>query len=107
MGARPAFDFGGPFFTIAVKEGSSEIDHIDWNDDPNSWTWTIPLSDFEGAELCCPQLGRKIPIKPGQMFGGMMRLIGHRSAPITSGKRIVMTCFTDHWVLRQGDSWTH
>ncbi|KAF8175366.1 hypothetical protein BJ912DRAFT_799205, partial [Pholiota molesta] len=29
---RPALDFGGAFFTVVVKEGSSKIVHIDFND---------------------------------------------------------------------------
>ena len=28
----PVFDLGGGFFVIAVKEGSSEIPHLDHND---------------------------------------------------------------------------
>jgi hypothetical protein len=105
LGARPSFDFGGPFFTIAVKEGSSDVLHIDWNDDPNSITWTIPLGDWEGAELYCPQLKCRIPIKSGQIYGGLMRRTAHCSSPITNGRRIILTCFTDHWVLRHGDAW--
>jgi hypothetical protein len=26
---RPALDFGGAFFTLTIKEGTSEIDHVD------------------------------------------------------------------------------
>ena len=39
LSLRPALDFDGVFFTIAVKEGSSEKIHIDFNDAKNTITW--------------------------------------------------------------------
>jgi hypothetical protein len=105
LGSRPAFDMGGAFFTIAVKEGISDIIHLDLNDDPYSLTWVIPLGDWTGGELYCPQLGCKIPIIPGQVYGGLMGKVAHCNAPVTGGRRIILTCFTDLWILKHGDAW--
>ena len=96
---RPAFDFLGAFFTIAIKEGSSEIVHIDWSDDPNSITWVWAVGDWVGAEFRAPQLGIEIDILPGKLFGVMARTIAHLAAPKISGRRLVFTCFTDAQVL--------
>ncbi|KAG2029698.1 hypothetical protein BDR03DRAFT_813490, partial [Suillus americanus] len=49
--ARPTLDFFGAFFTFAIKEGTREIFHIDWNDELDSITWLIALGDWEGGEL--------------------------------------------------------
>ncbi len=38
---RLALQFGGAFFTVAVKEGSSEIVHLDFNNDPNGISWVV------------------------------------------------------------------
>ncbi|KAK7434876.1 hypothetical protein VKT23_019979 [Stygiomarasmius scandens] len=44
-------DFEGSFFCAAIKEGSSELWHVDWNDDPNTLTWIIPVGQgWEGAK---------------------------------------------------------
>src|SRR5215471_10599899 len=95
---RPGLDLQGPFFTVAVKEGASEIWHIDWNDDVNTITWVIPVGNWEGGEFCIAQLGVRIPIRPGQVLGVRAKLLAHCSAPVASGKRVVFTCFTDFMV---------
>ena len=79
---RPALQFGGAFFTVAVKEGSSEEIHLDFNDDPNGISWVVPLGDWEGGEFCLPQFGIKIPIRSGQILGAMTRILAHCSAPV-------------------------
>jgi hypothetical protein len=101
--ARPAVDLRGPFCTVAVKEGASEFWHLDWNDDANSITWIIPIGDWKGGEFCAPQLGIRVPIRPGQVLGVRARVIAHCSAPLTAGKRVVFTCFTDHTLLKNAD----
>lgn len=100
---RPALDFGGPFFTLAIKEGASENLHIDFNDDVRNLAWVIPLGDWQGAELCVPQLGAKIPICPGQILAFDAKLLAHSSAPIIHGRRIVLTLFSDYVILKRGD----
>lgn len=95
---RPALQFGGAFFTVAVKEGSSEIIHLDFNDDPNGISWVIPLGDWEGGEFCLPQFGIKIPIQSGQILGAMTRILAHCSAPV-KGFRVILTLFADKNLL--------
>jgi hypothetical protein len=102
---RPALDLNGTFFTIAVKDGSSELYHLDWKDDLNTWAFVIPIGDWTGGELCIPQLGVKIPIRQGQVLGIMARLLVHCSAPITSGHRTVFTCFSNATLMKHGREW--
>ncbi|KAF8193031.1 hypothetical protein BJ912DRAFT_848635, partial [Pholiota molesta] len=58
----PALDFNGAFFTVAVKEGLSEIVYIDINDDLYGITWVVPLGYWTGGKFCASQLSIKIPI---------------------------------------------
>jgi hypothetical protein len=96
-------DFKGAFFTVAVKEGTSERIHIDFNDDPNNVSWVVPLGEWEGGEFCAPQLDQKVPISPGQAFAAMTRILAHSSAPIKNGRRLVLTLFTDKYLLQHSD----
>lgn len=84
---------------MAVKEGSSEIVHIDWSDDVNTITWVWAVGDWTGAAFRAPQLGIEIDIRPGQLFGVMARTVAHLAAPQISGRRVVFTCFTDSLIL--------
>lgn len=96
---RPVLDFHGAFFTVAVKEGSSEIYHVDWHDWKWGYAYVIVFGDFEGGEFCAPQLGIKVPIRPGQIFCVMARVLAHCTAPVTGGRRLVITCFSDHNII--------
>ncbi|KAK7464174.1 hypothetical protein VKT23_006340 [Stygiomarasmius scandens] len=101
-----ALDFEGSFFCAAIKEGSSELWHVDWNDDPNTLTWIIPVGQgWEGAEFCVPQLGVKVPILPGQVLGALTRCLVHCAAPSSGGRRLVLTLFCDHWIMKHSDEW--
>lgn len=100
-GQRPQLDFGGAFFTVAVKEGSSERVHIDFNDDVKNVAFVVPFGDFMGADLCLPQLNTRIPISPGQAIAFDAKLLAHCSSPITSGRRIILTLFTDYITLKR------
>jgi hypothetical protein len=89
-------DFHGAFFTVAVREGVSEIIHIDFNDGKKTITWIFPVGYWEeGAEFVAPQLGVRVALKPGQMIGIMAGVIAHFTTPIKSGRRVIFTCFTD------------
>lgn len=92
-------DFGGGFFTVAIKEGSSERLHIDFNDHPLSLTWMVPLGDWTGGDFLAPQTGEVIPVRSGQVLGAMTRTLVHCGTPITRGRRLVLTCFTDHTLI--------
>lgn len=100
---RPNLDMGGPFFAIAAKESGSGVVHIDWNDDRALYAFVFAVGDWEGGEFCAPQLGIKIPIRPGQVLAVLARVLAHFSAPVTSGRRIVFTCFTDRLLFRHRD----
>lgn len=90
---------------MAVKEGASELLHLDWNDDEDNMAFVLPVGDWEGGEFCCPQLGEKIPIRPGQVFAVTARVLVHCSAPVTNGRRVVFTLFTDNILLKHGDKY--
>ncbi|KAF8576769.1 hypothetical protein K439DRAFT_1366328 [Ramaria rubella] len=98
--ARPSLDFQGLFFTLAVKEGGSQILHLDWSDHPWTYTWVILLGEgWEGGELCLPQLGRKIPTHPGQVIAFTGHTLAHFAAPHKNGRWLVCTGYSDAWVI--------
>lgn len=96
--ARPDMDFGGLFYTVAVKEGSSERIHIDWNDNLHKYALIFCTGDYTGGEFCVPQLGVRVPLGPGSVIAARTRLLAHCSAAL-SGRRVVFTCFTDSTLL--------
>ncbi|KAJ7164352.1 hypothetical protein C8R46DRAFT_1220857 [Mycena filopes] len=94
--ARPALNFGGLFFTVAIKEGSSERIHVDWNDCPQKYALIFCAGNYVGADFCIPQLNIRIPLGPGSVLAVRTRLLAHCATPIISGRRVVFTCFTDN-----------
>jgi hypothetical protein len=97
---RASLDFNGVFFTVAVKEGCSEIIHADWNDNPDSLSWIVPIGNWEGGEWCSPQLGLKFPVQAGQVLAATTHRLVHCSAPITHGQRLIFTLFTDKYLMK-------
>jgi hypothetical protein len=98
---RPALDFQGAFFAVAVQEGCSESVHLEFNNGKKTMTWIWAVGDWEGAEFVMPQQGVRVPVKPGQVFGIMASTVAHFSTPLKSGRRVVFTCFTDQLL------WSH
>ncbi|RDB23100.1 hypothetical protein Hypma_009953 [Hypsizygus marmoreus] len=99
----PWLDFGGAFFTVAVKVGSSERWHIDWNDDPSGGiAWVLPVGVFTGGDFCSPQLQASIPVRQGQVLGVQARRLIHCGLQ-TTGLRHVFTLFTDYLVLKHAE----
>ncbi|THU81781.1 hypothetical protein K435DRAFT_692843, partial [Dendrothele bispora CBS 962.96] len=99
-------DFNGAFLCVAVKEGSSELLHLDWQDDPNAFAWIVPVGKgWTGGDFCAPQLGLRVPILPGQVLGALTRRLIHASIVVTNGRRIVLTCFSDRGTLKKADQW--
>ncbi|KAI0069656.1 hypothetical protein K474DRAFT_1583929, partial [Panus rudis PR-1116 ss-1] len=92
---RPALDLGPLFTCAAVSVGGSDRTHIDWMDDPNLLAWVVPLGEFTESSICFPQLGRKYRIRPGDAFGLASRRLAHRAELPLSGRRLVVTLFTD------------
>ncbi|KAK7458175.1 hypothetical protein VKT23_010083 [Stygiomarasmius scandens] len=103
---RCCLDFKGAFLCIAIKEGSSEVFHLNWQDDPNSLAWIAPLGKgWVGGDFYLPQLNMRIPIHPGQVLGAQTRRLIHCGSPVKNGRRIVVTCFSDRGTLKKADEW--
>jgi hypothetical protein len=102
---RPALDMGGTFYTLAIKDGASEIYHLDLKDHLYSWTFIVLIGDWTGGELYIPQIDRKVPVRQGQVIAIMTRLLVHCTAPITSGQRTVFTCFSNAVLMKHGKQW--
>ncbi|KAF8214519.1 hypothetical protein K438DRAFT_1446246, partial [Mycena galopus ATCC 62051] len=81
----PNLDFGGLFITMAIKEGSSEEDHIDWNDPLFKYAIVFTVGEYTGADFVLPQLGRRIPFPPGSIFLVRTRLLVHCATLVASG----------------------
>ena len=99
---RPALDLGPAICSIAIKDGSSEIWHLDFSDDPAFLTWLFVAGKFVGGDFCSAQLGKRFPIGPGQLFAVRARYVVHCSAPY-EGRRVVMTGFMESTLLRKAD----
>ncbi|KAF8574688.1 hypothetical protein K439DRAFT_1371769, partial [Ramaria rubella] len=96
----PGLDFKGVFFCLAIKEGSSQIIHLDWTDHPWTYAWVILIGEgWQGGELCLPQLGKKVPTRPGQVIAFTARTLAHFAAPHMGGRRIVLTGFSDVYLV--------
>ena len=84
-----------------MKEGSSELVHLDWNDHPDSVTWVIPIwdSDWVGGDLWVPQIDALMPLKNGDAAALCTRTLAHAGTKIEQGNRLVFTLFTDKYLL--------
>ncbi|KZV70036.1 hypothetical protein PENSPDRAFT_579879 [Peniophora sp. CONT] len=95
---RPCLDLGDGFHAIAVKKGSSNKLHIDMFDGLMAWLIVLGLWD-EGGYLVIPQLGTKFRIPPRSAFGFLATRLAHFATPPTEGDRVVITCYTDCFLL--------
>lgn len=50
--------------------------------------------------LAIPQLGIKFRIPPRSAFEFLASCLAHFTIPPTEGRRIVLTCFTDRFLLK-------
>lgn len=98
MEEYPHLDFLGAFTTVAVTNGVSDVLHADRED--AGLTWVIPLGEYEGGDLCIPQYGMRIPLKPGDAIAFHANILGHHSSELLSGNRLALTCFTDRNIKR-------
>ncbi|KAF8327853.1 hypothetical protein F5887DRAFT_924642 [Amanita rubescens] len=62
-------------------------------------TWVFPMGEFEGGELCTPNYATKVPLQEGEAAAFNASFLGHMSAPLTSGIRLALTCFTDKNIM--------
>jgi hypothetical protein len=77
----------GVFPMIAVNFNTISDFHWDQHDEPNSLCCLVALGDYEGGELCFPELNIIIPLKPGQVVAFSSRLLLHGNFYITKGLR--------------------
>ncbi|KAK6977634.1 hypothetical protein R3P38DRAFT_2581515 [Favolaschia claudopus] len=102
---RPALNFGGLFFAIAAKEGSSERIHLDFFDVHGLVTFIFIVSrrgsTWSGGDFVAPQLGGRIPFKGGQAIAVRTRSIAHAGAEVTGLGRIVITCFCNSGLVER------
>ncbi|CAG8851010.1 11598_t:CDS:1, partial [Racocetra persica] len=61
--------------------------HWDDHDEPNSLCVLITLGDFEGGELCFPQLQVVVHLRPGQVVAFASCLLLHSNFIVTKGIR--------------------
>lgn len=108
-----SFNFGGVFFAMAVKEGGSELMHIDWGDSK----FTMALITSVGGlpvYLCLPQIKVKIPLYPGQVLAVASRVLSHFAAHIETvntddsvpkQRRVVVVGFCDRDSIARSMDW--
>ncbi|KAH6871932.1 hypothetical protein BKA70DRAFT_1450522 [Coprinopsis sp. MPI-PUGE-AT-0042] len=94
-------NLGGSFFTIAVKEGSSERLHLDFRDDHRTLSWLVPMGSYTGGDFIVPQLGYRVPVRPGQALACTTRVLAHCGTAVTEGTRIAFTLFSNANILAQ------
>ena len=83
----------GIFPTIAINFNVTSNYHWDDKDDPNGLCVLVALGDFEGGELCFPQLQIVVKLKPGQVVIFPSYLLLHGNLPITKGIRFSIVYF--------------
>lgn len=93
----------GAFFTLACNIGSSELWHLDWNDDSRLYAIIFCVSDqdggWEGGDFNLPQLGYRIKLDEGDVLFILARRLIHCATTVLKGKRMVFTCFTDRFIV--------
>jgi len=75
----------GIFPMIAINFNTISNYHWDEHDEPNSLCCLVALGDFEGGELCFPQLQIVMPLKLGQVVVFSSRLLLHGNLQVTRG----------------------
>lgn len=95
---HPELDFLGAFTTVAVTNGVSNVLHSDPGD--GGLTWVVPIGDWGGGELCIPQEGIRVEVKPGDAVAFQANFLAHFNTDVKWGNRLALTCFTCRNVLR-------
>jgi hypothetical protein len=89
----------GIFPAIVINFNIISNYHWDSNDDPNGLCFLIALGDFEGGELCFPQLQILVKLKPGQVVAFPSYLLLHGNLPILNGIRFSIVYFVHKFFL--------
>jgi hypothetical protein len=77
----------GIFPMIAINYNIISAYHWDKNDEPNSLCCLVALGDYEGGELCFPQLEIIIPLRPNQVVVFSSSFLLHGNLPVIKGIR--------------------
>ncbi|KAF0552242.1 calnexin independence factor cif1 [Gigaspora margarita] len=77
----------GVFPMIAINFNTISDYHWDDHDEPNSLCVLVALGDFEGGELCFPQLQVVVHLRPGQVVAFASCLLLHENFTVTKGIR--------------------
>ena len=83
----------GIFPTITINFNVISNYHWDINDAPEGLCFLVALGNFEGGELCFPQLQIVVKLKPGQVVAFPSYLLLHGNLPITRGIRFSIVYF--------------
>ena len=73
----------GIFPMIAINFNTISDYHWDEHDELNSLCCLVALGDFDGGQLCFPQLQIVIPLRPGQIVAFSFRFLMHKNFPVT------------------------
>jgi hypothetical protein len=77
----------GVFPMIAINFNTTSDYHWDEHDEANSLCVLVALGDYEGGELCFPQLQMLVHLQPGQIVAFASRLLLHGNFSVTKGIR--------------------
>ena len=83
----------GIFPMIAINFNVISNYHWDEQDEPNSLCLLVALGDFEGGELCFPQIQIVVKLRPGQVLAFPSRLLLHGNFKVTRGIRYSVVYF--------------
>jgi hypothetical protein len=77
----------GIFPMIAINYNIISSYHWDRNDEPDSLCCLVALGDYEGGELCFPQLEIVISLRPNQVVLFSSNFLLHGNLPVVRGIR--------------------
>ena len=83
----------GIFPIIVINFNTISDYHWDEHDEPNSLCCLVTLGDFDGGQLCFPQLQIVIPLRPGQ-------IVAFWNFPVIRGIRNSIVYFVHKYFFR-------
>ena len=86
----------GVFPMIAINFNTTSDYHWDEHDEANSLCVLVALGDYEGGELCFPQLQMVVHLRPGQIVAFASRLLLHGNFSVTKGIRHSVVYFVHY-----------
>jgi hypothetical protein len=77
----------GIFPMISINYNIISKYHLDKNDHENSLAFLVVLGDFEGGEICFPEIKLVVKVRPGQVLAFSSRFLRHGNLKVTKGIR--------------------